>query len=88
MARQQQSANTKRLKAVVRFLLGEAELDGRWFGDEPPKTKTGRRQPYWWRSELRDVTEKMLVELWRAKEQAAPFTGVRPGDFVIPTRKK
>lgn len=88
MARQRQSANTKRLKAVVRFLLGEAPLDGRWFGDEPPKTKAGRPRHYWWRSELRGATEKMLFELWSAKEQAAPFTGVRPGDFEIPTRKK
>lgn len=68
---QRQSKNTKRFKEVVRFLLGEVPLDGRWFGDDPPKTKTGRPKPYWWRSELRPVTEKLLFELWSARERAA-----------------
>lgn len=39
-------------KELVLFLLGEGEWRGRDFGDEPP-TKAGRRQPYWWRSDLR-----------------------------------
>lgn len=66
-----QSKNTKRFKEVVRFLLGEGKLDGMWFGDKPPTTKAGRPRPYWWRSELRDATEKLLYEMWLAKERAA-----------------
>jgi hypothetical protein len=73
-----QSANTKRFKAVVRFLLGEAPLDGRWFGDEPPKTKTGRPPPYWWRTELRSATEKMLFDLCGARENAQPLARIGP----------
>ena len=70
MPRQQQSKNTKRFKEVVRFLLGEGQLDGRWFGDDPPTTAKGRPKPYWWRSYLRGASEKMLFELWSAKERA------------------
>lgn len=70
MPRKQMSANTKRLKEVVLFLLGEKPLDGRWFGDDPPRTAKGRAKPYWWRSELRNTTERALFELWSAKERA------------------
>lgn len=71
------SKNTKRFKNIVRFLLGEEQLDGRWIGDDPPLTKTGRRRTYWWRSELRDTTEKLLYELWLAKEQASEHSPLR-----------
>lgn len=73
MARRPRSkvnANTKRLKEVVRFLLGEAPLDGRWFGDDPPKMKSGRPRPFWWRAELRTVAERTLFELWSANERS------------------
>lgn len=65
-----QTKNTKRFKEVVLFLLGEKPLDGRWFGDEPPKTESGRRRPYWWRKDLRGTSEKLLFELWSAKERS------------------
>lgn len=65
-----QSKDLKRFKEVVRFLLGEAELDGRWFGDDPPTTAKGQPKPYWWRSHLRIASEKLLFELWSAKERA------------------
>lgn len=83
---QRQSKDTKRFKEIVRFLLGEAPLDGHWFGDIPPNPK-GRPRPYWWRSHLRGASEKVLYELFFAKERAAPFTGVRPGDFEKPRRR-
>ena len=38
---------------VFAFLLGEAPLDGRWFGDKSPVSRGGRPMPYWWRSHLR-----------------------------------
>lgn len=70
MRRSTTSEDTKRFKEVVRFLLGEAPLDGRWFGDDPPTTPKGRPMPYWWRSHLRSAAEKTLFELWSAKERA------------------
>lgn len=41
MPRKTTSADVKRFKKVVRFLLGEAPLDGCWFGDPPPTKVAG-----------------------------------------------
>lgn len=68
MPRVKQTKNTKRFKEIVLFLLGEKPLDGHWFGDTPPSVK-GRPRPYWWRSHLRGSSEKLLFELWSAKER-------------------
>lgn len=70
-SRTQQSKDTKRFKEVVRFLLGEGQLEGRWFGDKSPTTEKGRPRPYWWRVHLRATSEKVLFELWSAKERAS-----------------
>ena len=64
-----QSKNTKRFTEVVRYLLGEAPLDGHWFGDTPPHPTKGRLMPYWWRTHLRGASEKILFELWSAKKR-------------------
>lgn len=40
-----------RLAKVVAFLLGEASLEGVWFGEKHPSG-----QPYWWRNNLRGAT--------------------------------
>ena len=44
---------------VVKFLLGEGELDGCWFGQTQPVGAIG---PYWWR--------KYLREAWRNRCQS------------------
>lgn len=36
---------------VSKFLLGEAPLDGVWFGDKHPE----KRGWFWWRKHLRDA---------------------------------
>lgn len=37
---------------LVRFLLGETDIHGFWFGDSKPNT-SGRREGFWWRKDLR-----------------------------------
>jgi hypothetical protein len=37
---------------VIKFLLGEGELDGVWYGEHP-----GNKGPFWWRTELRKLFE-------------------------------
>lgn len=39
------------IPAVIKFLLGEGELDGKWFGGGIPNGKA----PFWWRTELRKL---------------------------------
>lgn len=39
---------------VVQFLCGAEEMDGVWFGEEPPEGKPR----YWWRSLLRAAIRK------------------------------
>ena len=49
---------------VFAFLLGEGNLEGRGFGDEPPvDDKTRRRIPFWWRKHLRDALSAKTVEV-------------------------
>ncbi len=41
---------------IVAFLLGEADLDGHWFGDETDlPLVAGRPARYWWRTPLREA---------------------------------
>lgn len=65
---------------VIKYLLGEDELDGAWFGDQPPE---GMRK-FWWRKALREVfavhpapaeqpgavglSEREAFEKWIAKD--------------------
>jgi hypothetical protein len=52
---------------VFAFLLGEGNLEGRGFGDEPPvDEKSRRRIPFWWRKHLRDAlsAQSKPVEVW------------------------
>lgn len=51
-----------RLREVIAFLLGEAPLDGRWYGDEPPRGEghiAGYGAPYWWRKPLREAASAL-----------------------------
>lgn len=50
------------LREVVSFLLGEGSLDGKWFGDEPPLTASGRKAPYWWRKNLRAAMQTIAAD--------------------------
>lgn len=41
------------LDTVIKFLLGEGELDGLWFGEEFPEHR--KRGKWWWRTNLREA---------------------------------
>lgn len=53
------------LDRVVKFLLGEGELSGAWYGDEPPAS-LGPTGKFWWRKQLRCAWQKL---------QPAPSSG-------------
>jgi hypothetical protein len=40
---------------VIAFLLGEGELDGKWFGSGNPEGKA----PFWWRTKLRAFKDQL-----------------------------
>lgn len=42
--------SNKKLREIGAYLLGEAPLDGSWFGETPEG-----RDRYWWRTPLRDA---------------------------------
>lgn len=44
----------EKTNAVIDFLLGEGDLEGRWFGDGIPEGKG----PFWWRTHLRNYTKE------------------------------
>lgn len=46
------NAQMARLLPVLSFLMGEAELNGQWFGDAP-----NHWPMYWWRTELRKAMQ-------------------------------
>jgi hypothetical protein len=60
------------LEGVVKFLLGERPLDGRWFGDDPPVTASGMKRHYWWRTDLRKAHADMAKRLEAAERDASP----------------
>ena len=43
---------TDALRDVIAFLLGEAPLEGRWFGDDATFVDGQYRQRFWWRKRL------------------------------------
>lgn len=44
------------LETIVAYLLGEGELDGKWFGDPDVPLVAGKyKARYWWRSHLREA---------------------------------
>lgn len=48
------SHQIKRLRAAIRWALGEApDADGKWFGDSPHSVDVPKR--YWWRKHLREM---------------------------------
>jgi hypothetical protein len=53
--------NTEELRAVVAFLLGEAALDGCWYGEGPPPGKP----QFWWRSQLRAALDRLAAQAGR-----------------------
>lgn len=56
--------SVERLREVIAFLLGEGELDNRWFGDGSAPLVAGKyRAPYWWRTQLRETTDSLLHQL-------------------------
>jgi len=65
------------LEGVVKFLLGERPLDGRWFGDDPPVTASGLKRRYWWRADLRRAHAAMAKRLEAAERDAARYRWLR-----------
>ena len=65
-------------RPVFAFLLGEGQLEGRGFGDEPPPHPSGRKAPYWWRKHLRAaLSQAQPVKLPNEEEivkALQPFT--------------
>ena len=67
----------RELAEVIAFLLGEAEINGKWFGDRHPGD-----QPYWWRKHLRAAWNRRTpagedardAERWRYIAERAPTT--------------
>lgn len=45
-----ETAETTELPLVVKFLLGESEMDGVWFGESLMD-----KPPFWWREKLREA---------------------------------
>jgi hypothetical protein len=44
------------LETIVAYLLGEGELDGKWFGDPDVPMVAGKyKARYWWRTHLREA---------------------------------
>jgi len=53
-------AENERLRAAIRWALGEAPDDnGAWFGDLWPEPQKAR--PFWWRTNLRRMAGMLLV---------------------------
>jgi hypothetical protein len=50
---------SERLREVIAFLLGEAPLDGCWFGEKPEN----ERGNFWWRKHLRAAHADMAGEV-------------------------
>jgi hypothetical protein len=60
---EQTRTDTEALKRVrdnpiFAYLLGEGQLEGRSFGDDPP-VLTGHKAPYWWRKHLRALQSEI-----------------------------
>jgi hypothetical protein len=43
---------------VFSFLLGEGELEGHAFSDNPPISPNGFKRRHWWRSHLREALQR------------------------------
>lgn len=84
-----------RLREVIAFLLGEAPLDGRWYGDEPPRGEghiAGYGAPYWWRKPLREAASALrssgeAVEGGRTCCDRAYKDGYDTGKMHVPDKR-
>ena len=56
------------LDTVIKFLMGEGELAGVWFGDKPDS----ERGNFWWRKHLRAALEKAGLRDNEVEQQSAP----------------
>jgi hypothetical protein len=62
------TANEKEptLDEIIAFLLGEGELNGRWFGEGPPPAYRGM---LWWRTELRAAWNRRAAPASRVDDR-------------------
>lgn len=68
---------------VIKFVLGEGELDGYWFGEDRPD----RRGHYWWRTDLRAALSAaptppctIVRSADRSQAKLAPCCACVPGE--------
>lgn len=54
---------TEQKPDIIKFLLGESDYDGYWYGDQ-----ADHRPPFWWRIPLRTYIEGLQEENKRLKE--------------------
>ena len=63
--------------AAILYLLGRGPLDGKWYGEGPPRGKG----PHWWRAELRkEIMEKeaRIKELEKQRREVADAISEAP----------
>lgn len=56
------------LKEITAFLLGEAPLEGVWFGGKHPT----RRGEFWWRSLLREAVAGAAHQVHSREAKSSP----------------
>jgi hypothetical protein len=63
------------LDQIIKYLLGEGELNGWHFGEKP-----GNTRPYWWRNNLREAWESYQLQ---SQPSANPSEKITLGAFTI-----
>lgn len=77
MPKRRRKQAEERLREIGAFLLGEGQLDGRWFGDDPPTTPSGRPRVYWWRVQLRSALADLIGQPEPLEAMSKRLAGTR-----------
>jgi hypothetical protein len=67
------------LDEIIAFLLGEGELNGRWFGEGPPPAYRGI---LWWRTELRAAWNRRAAPARKQPAHASRVDDRRLGELI------
>ena len=76
----QRNEDNRTMKEVAAFLLGEASLDGYWFGERHPIS------PFWWREHLRAALSEIDMTL-EAMSAALAAPATAPNYYVNEVNK-